>query len=147
MQVTGSPYPFRELLGKGISSSQGGGEASSTEPFYFLSLPRPSCLCPTPNPSLGPHLVLTQPPQVGHGIFVPSVVVVVQDLQGGKAGEKTKAAAMETDDVPSPKEATFIALELSLMSFSKCTHPASHPSLSAKKWGAVPDHVSIVTVR
>ena len=71
----------------------------------------------------------------------------MQDLQGGDSRTVTKAAVMERAKLSSPGAAPFITLELYLMGFSKWTHPVSYPSLSARKWGAVTDRVSIVTVQ
>lgn len=45
---------------------------------------------------------------------------------------------------PLTQSSYFITLLLYSMGFSKYTCPVSCPSLSAKKWGTVPDHVSIV---
>ena len=51
----------------------------------------------------------------------------------------SKRAAMQSLAAPWPKAAAFTALQLPWMGFSKCA-----PPLLSAKWGAVPDHVSIV---
>ena len=66
---------------KGTFRSQIWAECSFPQPFYFLSLPTLQASLPRL------HALLTQPPQVQNGIFVPAVVVIVQDLQGGHTGK------------------------------------------------------------
>ena len=45
---------------------------------------------------------LTQPPQVQNSIFIPSVVIIVEDLQGGAPG--SKGAATQSLAAPGPKQ-------------------------------------------
>lgn len=54
--------------------------------------------------------------------------------------EISEGAATQSLAAPWPEAAASTALQLPWMGFSKRTLPL----LSAEKWGAVPDHVSIV---
>lgn len=78
-----------------------------------------------PGPLLGLRMVLTQPPQVRNGIFVPSVVVIVQDLQGGTPGRHSGCSNSDSGG-PLAQRSCFRRFGFYLMGSSKYTHLVSH---------------------